>query len=583
MIDELESKEIAFNHLSQIENVRVLTAVEKKISGYSPKVDVWEIDTEISINNKPLYLLLHISFEKQFPQDFPKIYLSIDTYEKTKYIPHVDNDRFVCTFDSEIASTNVNEPAGIVLECIKRAKKIIHDGLIGVNNNDFEDEFAAYWEGKYDNEKFLPENILSLINRLENDSEIKLICLKIPIQNYKYILHASDNLSIRFKEYLTQYKKEYYEVIAFYLKDYDKNEPPFSIKNKDVIKIVKEYGDEELKNFKSYINKNEYPKLVICKKQYSSTEYFFGWFHVNINTNVKGFRPGKFKPFDAISSLQSNDMVARISTDKFTPERLNNRTSGIEKLEHNRCFVIAGVGSIGSNLIYFLNSMNFPEFRFIDNEILKLENIARHLLGFDYIGEYKASGLKNFILKKNPLQKVSAKHNSITEIIKNDINYVNEADFIFMTIGKTNVDSWVCQSLVEGVIKKPIFLIWVEPFICGGHCLYLHPSNPDFEKYFEDGFFKFNIINSDEYKTGNNQLSLREAGCQTTYTPYSGANVIRFLSSLFPVLASIIDQNITQTKSYSWIGNIDLIQEKKIKISDYYRERTKGTLVEHCL
>lgn len=262
-------------------------------------------------------------------------------------------------------------------------------------------------------------------------------------------------------------------------------------------------------------------------------------------------------------------------------ERLENRTSGMRTQENEKSFLIAGVGSIGSNLIHFLNSMNSPEFRLVDSDNIRLENIQRHLLGFGDIGNYKTKAIKDYLLKNNPLQKVSTKEISIVDIARNEADYINDIDYVFIAIGKANIDNWVCQSIKDGIITKPVFIIWVEPYLCGGHCLYLHPSNPEFEKYFENDFFKFNVIDSVEYKSGDGKLSLREAGCQTTYVPYSGTNVISFISSLFPYISSIIDFNKTESKSFSWLGNLEVINEMGIKISNYYSDKNEGTIIEH--
>jgi len=323
--------------------------------------------------------------------------------------------------------------------------------------------------------------------------------------------------------------------------------------------------------------------LLGCLQYFGEKTYLFGWFHKSINTFVKGFRPGALKHFDVISTVQSNENVERITTDVFTKERLENRTSGMVDQNIEQTFLIAGVGSIGSNLIYFLNSMNSPSFKLIDNDEIKLENINRHLLGFEYIGYYKTKAIKEFLLKNNPIQKVSTKESSIVDIINNETDYVNEADYIFISIGKANIDNWICQSLKDRILKKPIFFIWVEPFLSGGHCIYLHPSNPEFEKFFDDDFFKFNVIDRIEYKLGNKNLSLREVGCQTTYIPYSGANVISFISTLFPFISSIIDYNKTESVAYTWLGNTSEVKKIGIKISDLYENKIIGAITEHKL
>ena len=583
MIDGAKSRQIAYDYVSTVENVKILNFREKESIGFKSELEIWEVDTEVLYDNTIIPIVLHVAFTSQFPLGFPKIFLSPDTFERTKYIPHVDNNRLVCTYDSEITSTNPNEPAGIVIECLRKSKSIILDGLSKNNHSDFTDEFKAYWEEKYGKEKYLPQNLLSLINKIHPESSIKLICLKREIRNYKYVLHTSNETSVRFKEFLKEYNFEYDEKGVYYLGEFPQSTPPYDLKNRDIINIVRTVGNESFEKFKSFINNKEFPKLVVCEKYIGVKSYLFGWFHQPINTNVNGFRPGVLKQFNAISTIQSNENVNRITTDVFTKERLENRTSGMEVNETEKTFLIAGVGSIGSNLIFFLNSINSPKYKLVDTDSLRLENIQRHLLGFEYIGNYKTKALKDYIQKNNPLQKVTTREISIIDIINSEVEYLNEADYIFTCIGKANIDNWVSQSLKDGTINKPIFIIWVEPFLCGGHCLFLHPTNPDFEKYFEGDFFKFNVIDSVEYKSGNKSLSLREAGCQTTYIPYSGSSVISFISSLFPYISSIIESNKTDSLAFTWLGNTVEVKKKEIKISSYYDNKNIGAIIEHKL
>ncbi len=583
MINGVESKQIAYDYLSSIENVKILDNREKISIGFNTELDIWEIDTEISHANTIIPIVFHVVFTTQFPLDFPKVFLSPDTFARTKHIPHVDNKHLVCTYDSEVVSTNPKEPASIVVECLRKSKNIILDGLTGNNRSDFIDEFKAYWEEKYENEKYLPQNILSLINRINHETDIKLICLENSIRNYKYVLHDSTETSIRFKNFLEEYNFKYNEVVVYYLREFPRDTPPFNLNNRDVLKIVKKTGDKSLEKFKSFINNTEFPKLIICEKYFGEKVYLFGWFHKHINTNVNGFRQGALTQFRAFSTFQSNQSVNRVTTDVFTKERLEKRTAGLQTTEKEKSFLIAGVGSIGSNLIYFLNSMNSPEFRLVDGDNIRLENIQRHLLGFEYIGNYKTKAIKDYLLKNNPLQKVSSRESSIIDIVNNDINYLNDVDYAFIAIGKANIDNWICQSLKNGIIIKPIFIIWVEPYLCGGHCLYLHPTNPEFKKYFEGDFYKFNVIDSVEYKSVDKNLSLREAGCQTTYIPYSGTNVISFVSSLFPYISSIIDLNKTESKAFSWLGNLEIINKMGFKTSHYYSDKKGGTIIEHSI
>lgn len=305
--------------------------------------------------------------------------------------------------------------------------------------------------------------------------------------------------------------------------------------------------------------------------------------HGQLNINRNGFRPNTLKPFQVFSTFQSHEYVDRISTETFTPERLENRSSGYNTPKHEKSFLIAGVGSIGSNLVYFLNSMDSPQFKIIDKDKLQIENIKRHLLGFEHVGKFKTEAIKDYILNKNPLQKVCTRRDSIIDIVLNEEDFLNSSDYIFVSIGKNNIDDWLCTALSDGLILKPMFIIWVEPYLCGGHCIYLHPSDSDHQKFYENELFKFNVIDSEEYINTSHKFSLKEAGCQTSFIPYSGSNVVSFLSAVFPVIKSVIDNQLTKSSSFTWLGNIDILNDKQIKISKYYKNKKNGTLIKHEL
>lgn len=580
-MNEKEAKFNAFEQLSRIENVRALNFDECKRLGFDSKFDVWEVNSEISIDEKYFPVIFHIHFSTHFPYEIPKIYLSPEIFEKIKFIPHLDNKRLVCTFDSEVIRTNPNDPFGIVNECLNRAKLILIEGINGNNDDDYLVEFKAYWEEKYENESKVKQ-LLSLINELNDIDAPKLICLNESLRSYKYVLHKSDALSDQLKNFLNEHKIKFTEVSVFYLKIFPYHRPPFYYRNKNILELLKNNNSSQFGDFKHFINGNEYPKLVICKKIINEKDFIFGWFHSYLNTNRKGFRPGVIKPFNSFTNFQSNEIVERISTDIFTLDRLERRTAGNLSNLH-RSFAIAGVGSIGSNLLHFLNSFNFPSFSLVDDDFLKIENIGRHLLGFSHINNFKTIALKNHIEAANPLQKITTKEKSIIEVLLEDPDFINTSDFLFVCIGNANIDLWLCQAMKDKVLKIPVFFIWVEPYLCGGHCLYLHPTNPEFEKYFVDGLFLNNIVSNNEYKAGIKDFSMKEAGCQTTFVPYSSNNVLSFLSCLFPKICSIIESGSTKTTSITWLGDIEKLKELNISTSEIINKFETTRLFENAL
>lgn len=578
---ERDAKQIAFEKLSKIDNVRIVSFDECKRLGFNPVFDLWEIDTEVSVNDYLFPITIYLYFSTCFPAEIPKVYLSTETYNKVKYIPHVDNKKLVCTFDNEVIQVNQEDPFGIINECINRAKSILLDGLHKVNLDDFITEFKAYWEETYENE-LKPKHILSLIDKLDEEDDLKLVCLDNPLKGYKYILHKDDKTSITFKDFLTEFGIKYKEVNAFQLNDFPLSEPPFNFSNKKILEIVSNYSNSQLAQFKTFINKNQYPKLIVTKKIINENYFIFGWFHGFLNTNRKGFRPGIISPLHVFNTFQANDYVERISTETFTPNRLENRTAGEIGMQ-NFNFAIAGIGSIGSNLLFFLNSFNLPSFTLIDDDFLKIENINRHFLGFSYINQFKTLALKEFLKTSNPIQKIQTKETSIIQVVTDEPDFINSCDYLFSCIGNFNVESWLLTALKNQILKIPVFFIWVEPYLVGGHCLYIHPNDLTFEKYFEDGLFVNNIISNDVYNNMEIQFTKREAGCQTTFIPYSSANVISFLSRLFPHICSIIEGKSQVSTSFSWVGDIEKLKQMGVSKSKFAVNVESGQLINVSL
>jgi hypothetical protein len=112
----------------------------------------------------------------------------------------------------------------------------------------------------------------------------------------------------------------------------------------------------------------------------------------------------------------------------------------------------------------------------------------------------------------------------------------------------------------------------------GGHCIYINPENNNYFNYFnEDGLYKFNIIG--DYK--NELLSLKEAGCQSNYTPYSSNNIQLFLGNIYLNISEIINSKNMKSRSFSWVGDLRIASEMNIALSEYSMKFKANSLIEN--
>lgn len=582
MISFEDAKEKALKRIGETDSVKILSATEKQKFQVPGNIEAWIVESEVSNNGLGQSIEFLIVFRDEgFPLVLPKIFLSPNSYNQFKNLPHVQSDHIVCAF-SDAAQPDPSRPDDVIAELIKQAKRIIEDGISKKNYKDFEDEFVAYWDRTYEkNEKSLGAALL--VTQTDLHETFNVILLTRPIGLIDVIIHQGEDDAKRFLDVLTRFKNEFNELTGFYVGELPGLEyPPFALTNRDTFALIKKFDEGKYSSLISFLNKKKSYKCVLFSKTINRKKVYFGWLYKSPIVFRNGFRPGTISSFQALSTFQSNDLVSRFNTEELTPARLAKRSGGTAESTQPKIFTIAGIGSIGSNLIPFLNSLNEPEFRLIDPEILAIENIGRHLLGFSEVSRFKTKAIQDYIQLKKPTQAVSTREESIITTVKNDLTYLNSSDFIFVALGKMTIEKWLASLVKAKTIQVPICFLWVEPYLAGGHCILLDPDEHKFDEYFNsNGLFSFNAIHEDEYLSNNPLLSLKEAGCQTDYIPYSATNVVVFLGALFPYLLQSIRTGLSGSSSISWIGDLKAVQNLGIKISEMGLKHNYGSIIKH--
>ena len=587
MVNFENSIKEAYSKFKTINECHIINQSELNKNVSRSYLSVWKVFSEILNKEEEIEVFqFYICFPYKFPLCIPDIYLSSNEFERYKYMPHVDLKHLICTFSEDSTTVNPSNPYEIVKKCFDRAKSIIEEGLQETNQSEFKREFEAYWEQKYSEKDSIANNCLSLITSEEiEDFLIPVVKFnKYKLRSYDFIIYENDEYSSRFIDFLKENKIKFFKTTAFYIGEIEFEIPPYDLKNKDVLNIISNCNNECKKEFKKYINSNSSSPIIVFKTIINGYSKYFAWQHRPLKASMNGFRKNTYSAYLSLNRQQKNQYVKRISPDTLTPNRIVERSSGKSKTSKDKLsFFVSGLGSIGSNMIYFLNSFDDCEFKLNDIDLLKIENIGRHLLGFSETGCYKTKALKNFLSHKNPLQKISTMDDSIIKLINSDPEYINKNDFAFIAIGDSNIENFVSEALHEKILKTPTFFVWVEPYLCGGHVVFINLEQTTRLAHFHDtdGLFKNNIIDKSEYKKPNPVLNMQEAGCQSTFTPYSLTKVVLFLSSIFPKIYNIISGEQKKSCSYSWVGNKDIAFEKNIQLSNIASKFKDGDLIEN--
>jgi len=557
MLDLEEVKTKALHELRAQYDIKVLEKDSSEISSGYGLSQYWLLTIPVeSVIFGIDQLELIIGLPSEFPLVLPKIFLPHSKYNELLTLPHIDQNRFICTYDEERAVPNPDFPAQQIRMCIYRAKKIIEAGLLGKNIEDYTEEFVAYWEQTYQGEERVFKSMLSSISEIPNEGSIlDILILKNKIGSFDSIVLGNCSDSRRFRKFLDDFKYEYTCIKAFYLGSLNFGFPPFDTVNRDLNKLILQKKEEIQNEFFDFLNKNEKRIIIIFDAGINGYRRLQGLRISKLPKNAKGFRKGKLPAKNAFQGIASSEKIQRISLKPIHSKRLQKRTNGVIDTHKENNFAIAGLGSIGSNLMYFLSSFSNTSFYITDPDSLSTSNIARHFLGLRYSGYFKVNGLKHFFQHSNPNIDIKASTASIINVIDQKTQDLNSCSMLFICIGKWNIENWIAELLKEGVLTIPVCFIWVEPYLLGGHALYVHPNLNHFDDFFdEEGLFRQNVISAEEYNAPNRLLSLREAGCQSTFTPYSKEKVILFLSKLFPHLKLWISEKPEKSEAFTWIG-----------------------------
>jgi hypothetical protein len=570
--------------LNKLDYCIELKSSESKALGYNFKDGkVWKIQTEILINGNLKEIKLFINFSIDFPYTVPKIFIDKEFYNEVKFIPHIDSNFIICILDSNLTNTfYLEKPISILEYLINSAKNIIEQGI-----NDkaycFEEynrEFKSYWNQSYaKNDNPFVCGLHDINISLKEPQILRGIKFNNSLKNYNFFISDKTESLQSLVKSLKLNENDYCDIDVIFIKK-SFSPPPYHLSVKQAIELIRE-NQNRYPEFKKVINKNSWDKiLVVFAVDYNSNTEYYGWSYGNINVPQNGGfnRKSKIQLMTESHCVGENNLVVRISFENIHIDRLQKRTSGYVEIQ--KSVAMSGLGSVGSNLIYFLKNLPVNKFHLIDNDYLTIDNIKRHLLGFIDTNINKSERIANFLKESDLSLSTDFRNDSISNVILKEANFINDCDFHIVAIGDSSIESFILTYIQNKVLTKPTIFFWVEPYLASGQMLYILP-NDSMKALDLIRNYPYHVINSENNK--NNNLYLIEGGCQTGYFPYSSTYLIQFLSCVFPKLKDIILQGSEESKIFSWVGEKEFLIKKDISISEFGNKFNSYTLVESIL
>ncbi|MFL9837110.1 E2/UBC family protein [Flavobacterium sp. ST-75] len=562
--------------INKTDDSRRLSSDEVKELNYEfSEGEVIEINTEITYKNKYFELVFYLNFPVNFPVNFPKIFLKKEIYDGIKYIPHVNKDYSICLFDEGLSPLEPKNLEVFIELLIAKSKKIIRASEDeGDTVLEFKREFRAYWEITY-SEKDRVNNLGFHSIDSETESNVKALrFIKGDVSGYEYYLYTNEKDAEKIKNYCKSIGIYFVEASVLVIKNVF-GRPPFEISNKESIDIIK--GDDKYESFKAICNNNDFEDIVVVFfNNINDTLECYGWTYKGLTKIPR--KKGGFRNNKTISYLTDPNFgarsVQRISFNNLSLSRLEIRTSGY--VENQKSVTVSGLGSIGSNLIFFLKNLPIIQFNLIDIEALSVDNIKRHLLGFGSVSYSKTTGVEFELKKLNPLYNILTREESIATIIDKEPELINSCNLHIVAVGKSIIEKYILNKISIGLIKTPTIFFWVEPFLASGQMIYLNPNDADnLLKVIDE--YPFDVLSKEQ--VNNDKTYLIEGSCQTGYFPYSSTYLIQFLSAVYPFLKDYVNTEVSPSMIYTWVGDKKLLEEKGLILSEFGKSHNTFEIV----
>lgn len=502
------------------------------------------------------------------PENWQRVLIDIyiKQYMNFPFIPHIDVKGKICLFDMEGVLIDQNL-CGIILQSIKRAKKIISKGLSGANKEDFINEFDLYWQQ-------LPA--------------VQMAKVDVPcVQNVGIVKYFVNTSKKRKKESYLKFMQRLRGSIIYVsqeienLKRYYK-EDKGSIRNAIYIKIkVDDFlypPDARGTNLKEYFQKvlgyvnGEQLQTIISKIGSDKLVIFEVW-QPNDTITFLGaiFEKVLFSFENGLCNLKSVNRIIPITVSRIDKMYLMTRSNEAINILTDKKILLIGCGSVGSYIANELVKSGIEKMMLIDDDHLYEINVFRHLLGLEYVGQYKCVALQNFLEKNIPDLKILSLVADIEDAVQEGSIEFEDYDLIISATGSHNVNRWINKYMYLHKLSTPIVYAWNEVLGIGSHVAYIQYGNIGcYECFFGRDEDTDELYDRTSYCKPGQNIVQKVAGCGSSFIPYGSTVSFKTAGMCVETVKKIFEGRYTDNMIISAKGDGLHFKKAGLQVSNKY-------------
>lgn len=520
----------------------------------------------------PLKYELLISEPKGFPNNLP--YVHLVNPEQHDFHNHVNYEGDICyTAKGADVFIAVKHPEGVLHQALNLAIGILSSSAER-DLTDLQEEFEGYWVS-------LPDckPVRCFLTPRSEPERIKAFCdpkaryKHVPVAFYKETLSESYGFQTRLKQ--LQSRNAWYiplEKATF-------PPPPDSQLTPEYIRrLLKHVAEPYRENLKTELTNQK--KRKKGKERHHNELFLFSQPRPSgmlalFGVAVTGYSKSTF--FGDVN--ESRWKVTPLSIKRHYEEYLLER-GGAELSLRDDTVAVIGCGAVGSRVVEQLGLAGLGHIVIVDHERMSEDNVYRHVLGGNAIGNFKAEAMAGHLKWRLPYVDV------IPKPIKREL-WINEDGWKHVQlIVDATADFTGMREMNKAILKSsnpvPVIYCWLEACSIGGHAILADGKSKGCLECLLDIKEQGPCRRCDFLEPFQN-VTRDLTGCGGAYTPFSALDSIKTATLATQLALECLLSNIQSSYRF-WKGNDTIAKNAGLKTSKWYRTVTNGAAenVETC-
>jgi molybdopterin/thiamine biosynthesis adenylyltransferase len=461
----------------------------------------------------------------QLPEDFPGVIpeIFVERSALARRVPHVEKSGKVCIAPTTGVLIDTANPRGVMREAFERAQHVLVKGLSGANDDDFTNEFLAYWEPGSEG------TVWTTCNPSGQSRPIKQVSISRSAQDKGEVLLLADssNDALEWASKLGRQVERRGE--AFFVELQSAFIPPDfeeKLSTAEVIEIIRSHATSQTeRDLRAWLAGQHLPCTIMMSMPLNGKYAGRVVIVVRLKKAVgesarrahKGFRVGHV-PANWEIRFTHDTPVTKFRIERFDPDYLFTR-GGASGDMYPKTVAIIGCGSVGSHVTEQLASLGVGRLRLVEPKVLTAANVHRHALGVNYVGINKALGMKVELGLRFPHIRVECREERVEKVLQKDPDFIMGVDLAIIALGDENLELRLNDMLGHSV---PRLHVWVEPLGIGIHVLAtgFAPGLGCYRCLFDVDPLH-GLYNRSAFAAPGQSFQRTFSGCAGTFTPFA--------------------------------------------------------------